>query len=453
MAWTTARKIAGHADSKGSELIGRGLIALIESTVDADLRETTDLLSRLRVAQHAQGHGHHEAITLLNLAYHHKVRGDARAALQHADDAVSLLAGDVSGGEMAAARAVRSWALAHLGDLEAARELYRVAIDDVDESSRAEILLEAAEIELWYGDAERADDLQTDAARQVEAKSPLEQFVLVVQAEAAIRKRRLGQAELLISRFRIGEFGIVSGLKAQQLSIQAHWSLLAGDPAAGKFLREAIEHADAQGANFWLEVDRLLLGAAEGPEALNHEVRKLGDGSSVDLNVVAESMVDRLTQLGNEESALVRREMGSRRDRWLPALREAITDGSDVALPAARCLDEIGSLEDVSKLRRFSKRRSVDPDLGKGLARRVAAKVFVEDQGRVVITIGPRRIEGTSIRRKVLTMLCFLLTRPRFSSTRDEVLDALWPDLSLGRPQLAEPDDLLPSQGLRTLLP
>jgi DNA-binding SARP family transcriptional activator len=27
-------------------------------------------------------------------------------------------------------------------------------------------------------------------------------------------------------------------------------------------------------------------------------------------------------------------------------------------------------------------------------------------------------------------MLCFLLSRPRFSATRDEVIDALWPDLS-----------------------
>ena len=27
-------------------------------------------------------------------------------------------------------------------------------------------------------------------------------------------------------------------------------------------------------------------------------------------------------------------------------------------------------------------------------------------------------------------MLCFLLTRPHFSATRDEVIDALWPDLS-----------------------
>ena len=56
-----------------------------------------------------------------------------------------------------------------------------------------------------------------EARDGIEAKSLLEQFVRVVEAEAAIRKRRLSQAGSLVSRFRIGEFGIVSGLKAQQL--------------------------------------------------------------------------------------------------------------------------------------------------------------------------------------------------------------------------------------------
>ena len=34
------------------------------------------------------------------------------------------------------------------------------------------------------------------------------------------------------------------------------------------------------------------------------------------------------------------------------------------------------------------------------------------------------------MRRKVLALLCFLLTKPAMSSTRDQVLDALWPDLT-----------------------
>jgi len=54
---------------------------------------------------------------------------------------------------------------------------------------------------------------------------------------------------------------------------------------------------------------------------------------------------------------------------------------------------------------------------------------MVEDQGRVSILVGPREIPGSSVRRKVLGLLCFLLTKPTMASTRDQVLDALWPDL------------------------
>jgi DNA-binding SARP family transcriptional activator len=38
-------------------------------------------------------------------------------------------------------------------------------------------------------------------------------------------------------------------------------------------------------------------------------------------------------------------------------------------------------------------------------------------------------VPGTDVRRKVLALLCFLLSRPDLSSTRDQVLDALWPEL------------------------
>ena len=54
---------------------------------------------------------------------------------------------------------------------------------------------------------------------------------------------------------------------------------------------------------------------------------------------------------------------------------------------------------------------------------------MVEDQNRVIIEIGNRIVQGSAVRRKVLALLCFLLTRPSLSSTRDQVLDALWPDL------------------------
>jgi DNA-binding SARP family transcriptional activator len=54
--------------------------------------------------------------------------------------------------------------------------------------------------------------------------------------------------------------------------------------------------------------------------------------------------------------------------------------------------------------------------------------VVVEDLGRVQIIIGARVVDGAAVRRKVLALLCLLLSRPNFSSTRDEVLDCLWPE-------------------------
>jgi DNA-binding SARP family transcriptional activator len=95
-------------------------------------------------------------------------------------------------------------------------------------------------------------------------------------------------------------------------------------------------------------------------------------------------------------------------------------------------LEEIGDQSDIARLRQLAKGRSRTREaanLGRSLARRLADRVRVEDQGRVGITIGDREISGTTIRRKVLALLCFLITRPEMSATRDQVLDALWPEL------------------------
>jgi DNA-binding SARP family transcriptional activator len=56
----------------------------------------------------------------------------------------------------------------------------------------------------------------------------------------------------------------------------------------------------------------------------------------------------------------------------------------------------------------------------------------VNDLGHLTIQIGQRLIDGSSIRRKVLSLVAFLLTRPGFASTRDQVLEALWPELDPG---------------------
>jgi DNA-binding SARP family transcriptional activator len=49
------------------------------------------------------------------------------------------------------------------------------------------------------------------------------------------------------------------------------------------------------------------------------------------------------------------------------------------------------------------------------------------------VHVGDVLVPGTDIRRKALALLLFLASRSKFAATRDQVLDALWPD--------QEPDD------------
>lgn len=114
-------------------------------------------------------------------------------------------------------------------------------------------------------------------------------------------------------------------------------------------------------------------------------------------------------------------------------MRDQIATASgDGGLAAARLLDAIGDRSDIQRLRAYARRRrrlSGATSLGRRLARRLADKVYIEDQNRVSIHVGERLISGATIRRKVLALLCFLLTKPEMASTRDQALEALWPDL------------------------
>ena len=63
------------------------------------------------------------------------------------------------------------------------------------------------------------------------------------------------------------------------------------------------------------------------------------------------------------------------------------------------------------------------------ITQRLAQTVFVSDLGVVEVRLGATALPR-GLRRKVLALLCFLSSRPGMAATRDEALDALWPDLS-----------------------
>lgn len=58
----------------------------------------------------------------------------------------------------------------------------------------------------------------------------------------------------------------------------------------------------------------------------------------------------------------------------------------------------------------------------------VSPVAVVHDLGPLSIEVAGRTIEGTSIRPRSVALLHYLATRPRHAATRDEAIDALWPD-------------------------
>ena len=214
------------------------------------------------------------------------------------------------------------------------------------------------------------------------------------------------------------------------LAVRAHLKVAAESPDAPGAINAAKVQATRQSAGLWNGYCEALQAVQDGPTALARFIRQASGRSRWQLTFVADSIAARLGDLGDGELPTVLEEASLRPDRWRSALRGVVDSGGEPSVAAARVLEQIGDSGDVARLRRVAHRYRGRPDaeLGRALARRVADRVLVEDQGRVSIRVGDRNVEGSSIRRKVLALLCFLLTRPRYAATRDEVMDALWPD-------------------------
>lgn len=216
----------------------------------------------------------------------------------------------------------------------------------------------------------------------------------------------------------------------------AHAGVVAGSRSDAA-LQRALEQARRQGAGFWERYVKLLWATSRDPSSLDAALADLGKVDASYISLLAERVIPRLAELPPSSLLLIRQEAGRRRTRWQEALRLFLAHPSaPIRLNAGRLLEQVGSVDDVPRLRQLSrslKGKHADPSLGRGLARALAPRVFIDDLSMVTMTIGKRRVRGTEVRRKPLALLCFLLTRQGWVATRDQVLDALWPDL--------EPDD------------
>jgi DNA-binding SARP family transcriptional activator len=120
--------------------------------------------------------------------------------------------------------------------------------------------------------------------------------------------------------------------------------------------------------------------------------------------------------------------------RWLPVLRRVLEKSDRSAgMVAAELLAAFGSVEDVGLLSAFERRhirQSSRRVFSRRLARHANPTMVVHDLGRVRLQLGPRVVPLSQSRRKAASLLAFLASRPSHSATRDQVLDAMWPNQS-----------------------
>ena len=412
-------------------LMARAIRAMIECSVAGDLSSAASELEALIVELRRRSEKHFLGVALTDIAYIRNAEGGAESALSSASEAVGLLEETSAGVELVSAYLARAWALALGGDLEAARLEVEHARAVAPAGRAAEIVYEAGEIEVMLGDANRAAEMllglegaapDTDVGEQVTLLRILLNLVLGRVDEA---RRMLPDLSHNAPRSSVS-------FEAKRLYVEALSLWMSGDVGADVRAQSARSLATAQHSRVLAGASRLLSDAAnEGP--LEQSIVSVVATDPPALSIAAEVVCPALGDISARALGLVRAEAERRPERWRQPLRQAL----DLPHPAtqyeaARILEAIGTIEDVPRLRsaaRLLHDRPGSAALGRALARRLAARVHIADLGRVRLEIGDRAVDGASVRRKVLALLCYLITRPGQGATREEVLEALWPDL------------------------
>jgi DNA-binding SARP family transcriptional activator len=440
----TARSLAGDMDgamAAGGVLesgrddllarIARCYRATLATSVEGSL--VTAIAEARNLAQTLEGSGdlHYLGVARLNLAYLEKASGDVTGARTSAESAVGLLAETSAGVELTSARLALAWTLASLGDLDSARREIATAAANSPRGQAIEVAYETAEIEGLFGNSIRAWQGLHEATLEVAPDSDSGAQVLLARAQLRLRDGEVERAALDIQALEPNRIRTAPTFELRRRLAAAEVAFFRRDPAALDLARGAQSLAVSQGAALSQARSELIVAATSAAD-LSRVVRRIALQDSSVLSVGAEVALSRIEDLEEDAAVLLIAEATRRPDRWIDSVRRDLSSGSDdhrVAL--ALLLEQIGQPEDVARLSEVAKtvkdRRL--RGLGKSLARRLAPRVVIEDLGRLRVKVGPRLVEGSEIRRRVLGLLCLLVTMPKMAATREEVLEHLWPDL------------------------
>jgi DNA-binding SARP family transcriptional activator len=399
----------------------------IEGGLDVAMSEFESLVERLR----RRSEGHYLGVACLNLAMLRTASGDPQAALAPAQEAIDLLSKSSAGVELVSARLARASALSFVGHIDDARDEIRRAIDIMPPGQSAELAIEAGFIEAYVGHPLRAWPLFDKIREPAPPESDHGEQLGMVRALLRLRAGDFPGARTEIAVFRHGSPSTSVAFEARRMLVEGMVIVREDHDKGLDVIQSGTSLAKRQGAHLWAQYGELLGALSDTKQDPSSTLHRVHEALPAAVSMLADALLQRIDDLEATAREIVRKEAASRPWRWRDGARRLLLTGSPIARrEAATLLGEIGEVEDIVLLRRAgrSARDSALAPLALSLARRLAPRALVEDLGRVRVHIGGRRIEGVDIRRKVLALLCLLLSKPRFASTREEVAEALWPD-------------------------
>jgi DNA-binding SARP family transcriptional activator len=406
-------------------LIADGTSLLIDATADGSIDATTRHLTTM--AERQRGfHPHFFGVTKLNLAVHAVSQDQPIAAIQHALEAIDALEGTSSRLELSAALTSLAYPLAMVGDIDQSQVVIERAMD----LDKTEVLLDAPDLADSYMDPDAAESLLHSLGGNPEPGARL--YYSIQSAWYHARRKRYAEAAKLLGESRNVE-GVFLGAGTAR-GVTAAYIAVASESEEGLELStKARDSARQQQATKWMRVAELLIAYCDGGSSFGSTIKAFRSVAPWNITYLADLVCRCLDEFDGSVIAAVSEVALLHPRRWRFVLRESVAlAGPGEGLAAAMLLEPIGDVSDIRRLRDFAKRQRKLPGaatLGRQLARKLAEHAIIEDQNRLLIQVGRRQVPGSTVRRKVLALLCFLLTKPDMSSTRDQVLDALWPEL------------------------
>ena len=404
--------------------IARATVSMSDAAREGDLVAIADELRLMAVRQEHEGHGRYAWISRLNLSHVLLWTGEAKEALQIARAGRGQYESLLPEVEKVALAGALATALAYAGDIRQAQRVIWEAAASGAVAARNEAFLELAMVLVDFGDIDEAQS----ALAHVNPTSVYGGFAglwALVSGNLALRHGDSTAAAERIEMLRTTPCTDVAGkLRAQLLltrnSIQTHQADMWGQA------RELLRIATRQRSRPGMMLARLL-GCLASAADVDGEITQLAPDESWCLSMVAEELAGQLNRLGADARAVIEHECRARPERWRTALRLAVQDDAGNRAAVA-LLVEVGDRQDLAMLRSISSADHGVKVLAAALARRLSMPVYLQDLGALSISLGGKVTERP-IRRKVLAFLSLLASKPNMVASRDETLDALWPDL------------------------